>query len=176
MLHSMFRRVSPVLCLSALVLSAQDAGMVLRTSVSYGTERANPALTEEQRQQADDFGRQARQASGAQKYGDALRLYYQGFAVMRKVPWTPAMEFASALQAQLDHAMLEPGSTVTLTLKPLYTAPDSAKLSASVVIQDKSLADGIALDPAAVPFTKKLTLPELPAGDYTLQVRLSAGP
>ena len=36
---------------SGLVLSAQDAGMVLRTSVTYNTEKATLPLTDDQRRQ-----------------------------------------------------------------------------------------------------------------------------
>ena len=56
-----------------LVVSAQDAGMVLRTSVTYRTQRATLQLSEEQRKQADELARQAQAANQAQKYGEALR-------------------------------------------------------------------------------------------------------
>ena len=75
-----------------LVLYAQDAGMVLRTSVTYRTQRNSLQLTEEQRQQADQLAREAAQAGQAGKYGDAVRAYYHGLAVMRGVAWTPAYE------------------------------------------------------------------------------------
>ena len=76
---------------SGLVLSAQDAGMVLRTSVTYNTEKATLPLTDDQRRQADELSRQAQQANRSGQYGDALRFLYQGLAVMRNVPWTPAL-------------------------------------------------------------------------------------
>ena len=121
---------------SGLVLSAQDAGMVLRTSVTYNTEKATLPLTDDQRRQADELGRQAQQANRSGQYGDALRFLYQGLAVMRNVPWTPALEFASSLQGKLDHAIIQPGARVTVTLTPLYSTPRAAKikLSASLVL------------------------------------------
>src|SRR6266480_3017706 len=86
-----------------LVLSAQDASLVLRTSVGYRTQRNNPQLTDEQRQQADQFAREAEQANQAGKFGDAMRSYQHGMAAMRGVAWTPELEFASSLQGKLDH-------------------------------------------------------------------------
>src|SRR5437660_8277261 len=59
-------------CLLLLVfgagLSAQDAGMVLRTSVTYNTQKATLQLTEAQRKQADELSREAQQANQAGKY------------------------------------------------------------------------------------------------------------
>jgi poly(3-hydroxybutyrate) depolymerase len=155
----------------ALVL-AQDASMVLRTSVGYGTQRAAPSLSEDQRKQADDLARQAREANQAQKYGEALRYYYHGLAVMRNTPWTPAVECAAGLEQHIDHSMVEAGRQVAITLKPLYTCPAmEPKLSAAVFLGDESLATGLPIDQAA-----RITVPEKPAGDYTIQVRLSPGP
>src|SRR6516225_1961903 len=121
------------LFLLGLSLSAQDAGMVLRTSVTYNTQKSTLQLTEEQRKQADELSREAQQANQAARYGDAMRSLYHGMAVMRKVEWTPAFEFASSLQGKLDHAIVEPGAPVTLTLTALYSAPWN-KLNASLVL------------------------------------------
>src|SRR5215469_5702550 len=101
----------------ALVLSAQDAGLVLRTLVTYRTQRATLQLTEAQQKQADDLARQAQQATQARQYGDALRAYYHGLAVMRNQEWTPALEFATSLESALDHAMVEPSARITVSLK-----------------------------------------------------------
>src|SRR5262245_54492204 len=122
MKRSLFTLAFPLLLTFGPALSAQDAGMVLRTSVSYNTQKATLQLSEEQRRQADDFARQAQQANQAGKYGEALRYLYRGMAVMRNVPWTPEFEFASALQGNLAHAVVEPGAQVTVKLVPLYGA------------------------------------------------------
>jgi predicted esterase len=169
---------------SGLVLSAQDAGMVLRTSVTYNTEKATLPLTDDQRRQADELGRQAQQANRSGQYGDALRFLYQGLAVMRNVPWTPALEFASSLQGKLDHAIIQPGARVTVTLTPLYSTPRAAKikLSASLVLvpvkkdgrAPKPLGAAVAVDPMAAPFTTRVALSGTPAGDYTIEVRIAA--
>jgi predicted esterase len=164
-----------------LVLFAQDAGMVLRTSVTYNTQKATLPLTDEQRKQADEFSREAQQANQARKYGDALRNLYQGMAAMRGVPWTPAFEFATSLQGKLDHAIVTPGAPVTVTLTPLYASPRAAqvKLSAALVLVPKDgatpkpLGAPVVVDPAA-PFSTRASLPDAPAGDYAIEVRLSA--
>ena len=186
----MLRFVRPIVFAWGLVLNAQDAGMVLRTSVTYNTQKATLPLTDEQRQKADQLGRDAQQASQARKYGEALRDYYQGLAVMRNVPWTPAFEVASSLQGRLDHAIVEPGQQVTVTLAPLYASEraNGIKMSATLVLApakkegaakndgaaEKSLGSRLEVDPAALPFTTRVTLPGGTVGDYTLEVRLAS--
>ncbi|HXA49932.1 MAG TPA: PHB depolymerase family esterase [Candidatus Acidoferrum sp.] len=162
------------------VLFAQDAGMVLRTSVTYNTQKATLTLTDEQRRQAEELARQAQQANQAGKYGDAMRSLYQGLSVMRNMPWTPALEFASSLQGKLDHAIVEPGAAVAVTLSPLYDSPRAAeaKLTAACFLiaktgsATKAFGTPVAVDPAG-PFTTRLILPEAAPGDYTIEVRLS---
>src|SRR3954451_22119079 len=75
-----------------LALYAQDASLVLRTSVGYRTQRNSAQLSEEQKQQADQLAAEATQANQSGKYGEAMRAYYHGIAVMRGIPWTPAYE------------------------------------------------------------------------------------
>uniref|UniRef100_Q029Y4 Putative esterase n=1 Tax=Solibacter usitatus (strain Ellin6076) TaxID=234267 RepID=Q029Y4_SOLUE len=163
-------------CLWLLVfgagLSAQDAGIVLRTSVTYNTQKATLQLTEEQRKQADELSRQAQQANQAGKYGDAMRSLYHGLAVMRKVEWTPAFEFASSLQGKLDHAIVEPGAQVNVMLTALYAAP-GGKLNASLVLMPGEKQLGSAeVDSSAMPFHKRVDLAGVPPGDYTIELRL----
>lgn len=167
----------------AVFAYAQDAGMVLRTSVTYNTQRASLPLSDEQRQQAEALGRKAQQAGQAGQFGDAIRYYYQGQAVMRKVPWTPALEFASSLQGKLDHALVEPGKQVTVKMTALYASPKDpgAKLSATVVLvpakkgpAEQVLAAGLVIDPALVPFQTRVTIPAAATGDYAIEARLTA--
>lgn len=161
----------------ALVLSAQDAGLVLRTSVTYRTQRATLQLTEAQRAQADDLARQAQQANQARQYGDALRAYDHGLAVMRNQEWTPAFELASSLESSVDHAMIEPGARVTVSLRPYFATPAAAgtHMTAAVVLMPggQTVGAGRAVDPAALPVTLPLSLPDVQPGDYTLEVRLT---
>ena len=171
-------RLLRLLAVPALVLSAQDAGLVLRTSVTYRTQRATLQLTEPQQKQADDLARQAQQATQARQFGDALRAYYHGLAVMRNQEWTPALEFASSLDGALDHAVAEPGVHLTVSLKPYYTTPRAAgtHMTASAVLQPggQAVVAGRAVDPATLPFTMPVNLPEVQPGDYTLEIRLAA--
>ena len=143
-----------LLCVTfPLVLFAQDAGMVLRTTVTYNTQKATLQLTDDQRHQADDFLREAQQANQAGKYGDALRSLYQGLAVMRNVPWTPAFEFVYvASGASSTTPWSSPGTQVTLTLTPLYATPRAAgiKLNASLVLVPVK-KDGAAQKPLGAP-------------------------
>ena len=152
--------------------------MVLRTSVGYRTQRNSLTLTDEQKQQADQLAREADQANRAGKYGDAIRAYYHGMAVMHNSPWTPAIELASSLQGKVDHAVAAPGETVTVSLSPLYqTAADGIKMTALVALVPPRSSGGsekvIASDvPVNLPFSTKVTLPADASGDYTLELRL----
>ena len=109
-----------MLCL--FPLAAQDAGMVLRTSVGYRTQRNSLPLTDEQKKEADRLSDEAQQQSRNAKYGEAMRRYHQGTAVMHGVEWSPAVELVSSLQVHLDQTMLDPGQQVTLSFTPLYPA------------------------------------------------------
>jgi poly(3-hydroxybutyrate) depolymerase len=173
----------PLVLASGLILSAQDAGMVLRTSVTYNTQKATLPLTDDQRRRADELLREAQQSNGAGKYGDAMRSLYQGLAVMRNLPWTPAFEFATSLQAKLDHAVVEPGAQVNVKLAPLYAGmrESDLKLNASLFlvpvkkdgIAEQPLGSALTVTPAAAPFTARVALPKTAAGDYTVEVRLA---
>jgi predicted esterase len=175
-----FRFIRAAILTTGLALYAQDASLVLRTSVTYRTQRNSLNLTDEQKQQADQLGRDATQANTEGKYGEAIRDYYHGMAVMRGASWTPALEFASSLQGHVDHAIAAPGDTVTVTLTPLYQSPaDGLKMTAALVLAapprtptpEKSLAADV---PLRVPFSTKVTVPADASGDYNLEVRLSA--
>jgi predicted esterase len=170
------------LVLGAGLVLAQDAPMVLRTSVTYRTQRNTLTLSDEQRQQADQLGRDAEQAGRDGKFAEAIRSYYHGMAVMHGVSWTPAYEFAASLQGRLNHALAAPGDEVAVALSPLYkgAGPEGIKMTAAVVlvspaksgVPEKSLAGDLAVDPAALPFHARFTIPGDATGDYTVEVRL----
>jgi predicted esterase len=165
----------------AQLLAAQDAGLVLRTSVSYGTQKATVPMSDEQKKQVDDLQREAQQASQSGKFGDAMRALYHGMAVMAKVPWSPAVEYTYSLQGKLDHAIVEPGAPLGLTLTPLYPTPRAAqsKVSAAVwllpVLKDGVPKEVLAIKiaPSAAPVVAGVPL-DVPAGDYIVEVRLAA--
>src|ERR1041385_5026951 len=162
-----------------LALFAQDASLVLRTSVGFRTQRNSAQLTEEQRQTADKLAAEAVQANAAGKYGEAMRAYYHGMAVMRGVSWTPENECTAGLQGRLDHAIVDPGKPVLVTLTPLYSCQPGVKLTAAVFLtsrreggSEKSLAPAMTFDASALPYNAKLALPADAAGDYAVEVRL----
>ena len=158
--------------------------MVLRTMVSYRTQRNSPQLSEEQRQQADLLSRAAEQANRDGKYGDAMRAYYHGMALMHGVSWTRAYEFAASLHGKLDHTLAAPGDKIAVTLTPLYKGDDTngIKMTASVAlvsparsgIAEKNLAARVPVDPAALPFSARVTVPDDASGDFSMEVRLQA--
>ncbi|MDP2996722.1 MAG: PHB depolymerase family esterase [Bryobacterales bacterium] len=173
-----------VLVFLGLALWAQDAGMVLGVSVSYNTQRASLPLSDEQRAEAGRLGQEARQQAQAGNYGAALRSYHQGMAVMRTLEWTAALELASSLQAKVDHAMIEPGASAAISLAPLYPCERAAKekLTVSVFLlpatkepgPEKMLVSAAPIDPARLPFSLRVTMPDVAAGDYFLEARLAS--
>ncbi|HEY1338463.1 MAG TPA: PHB depolymerase family esterase, partial [Bryobacteraceae bacterium] len=183
MLHLLVRGGRAAALCSLFVVYAQDASLALRTSVGYRTQRATLNLTEEQRKRADELSTAAQQAAAAGKYGDALRDYAEGTAVMRNVPWTANYEFATGLQGKLSHALLEPGKEFDLTVAPLFTStrPGEVKMTAAVFFVpakkdaggEQSLASNVAVAPGAVPLTVHLKAPAGAAGDYAIEVRLT---
>jgi len=177
------RRLSLVLILCLYPLAAQDAGLVLRTSVTYTTQRNSLSLTDEQKKEADRLSQEAREQSGNGNYAEAMRRYQDGMAVMRGVEWTPAVELISSLQGHLDHAMLDPGKQVAVSLTPLYPSERAAgeNVFASVFLvpvakegpEERILGAKVAADPTHLPFKTSVTLPETPNGDYNLEVRMT---
>jgi len=100
-------------------LCAQDAGLVLRTS-SVTTRKSVPSADDEQRKEADRLGTEAmRESKEAARRSTALM--QQGLQVMRNVPWTAELEFASSLRGQLDPRCSN-RQTRDGSLAPLYTS------------------------------------------------------
>ena len=163
----------------SLPLAAQDAALVLSTSVGYNTQRLSLKLTPEQATEAARLGTEATKANAAGKYGEALNDMAQGLAVMRGVAWTPEAEFASSLRGKLDHTMISPGK-VTVSLPPLYPTPhaSAAKLTAAVMLNvfgkdPVTLAAATPVDPTK-PFVAPVNIPDSVSGNATIEVRLTA--
>jgi pimeloyl-ACP methyl ester carboxylesterase len=157
--------------------------MALRTSVGYNTERASLQLSDDQKKEAERLGQEAQREAAAGRYGEAMRRYQQGTAVMHGATWSPALELADSLQEKLDHALIEPGQKVTVSLVPLYPSERAAeeKISATIFLvpmakdgpPEKSLAAKMLIEPAKLPFSEKITIPDAPVGDYGIEVRLT---
>jgi predicted esterase len=170
-------------CLLVLVwcgpVGAQTASMVRAASVALHSQRETLTLTSQQRLEADRLDQEAQHATAAGQYGEALRRYAHAAAVLRDEPWTPALEFAASLDGRIDHAMLEPGTSVTLALAALY--PASGKTVVTVFLvpttkdgpAERQLAGGGAVESVRLPFTTRVAIPEIAAGTYHLEMRLA---
>jgi len=173
--------VSLVLCSGSVF--AQTDGMVRAASVAYRAQRQGARLAEAQSGEADRLEQEALRETREGRFGEALRRYAHGTAVVRNAPWTPAVEFAWSLEARVDHFMLEPGKAFKVSLVALYPSAraGSEKLIASVFLasaakggpREQALARGAPVEPIGLPFTARITIPETVAGNYTLEVRLT---
>jgi predicted esterase len=171
-------------CLLVLVCSgpvgAQTAAMARAASVAFHSHRDTLPLSGRQRQEADQLDQEAQRELQAGQYGEALRRYAHAAAVMRDAAWTPALEFAASLQGRIDHAMLDPGTPVTLALTPLYPGNGNSAVSVFLVSTakegppERELASGAVAESARLPFTTRITIPETALGTYDLEVRLAA--
>jgi predicted esterase len=163
-------------------LFAQNSGIVQAAAQAYHAQRDTAQLSALQLREADRLDQEAQQQAQAGGYAEALRRYAHAGAILRNVPWTPAIEFASSLEVRVDHFMLEPGKPVTLSLGALYptATTGSEKLIASVFLAaagpggppERALAQGALLEPMRIPFATRITMPETEAGNYNLEVRL----
>ena len=155
------------LVLLTVALHAQDAELVLRTSVGYNTMRASLPLSPEQKEQATTLGAQAQAAAREGKFGEAIRHYYHGTAVMQGLAWTPETEFAAALQAKVDDAIASPGQKLLLTLTPLINIGSPATAAVKVVLRPTVLGT----EPILIAKEIKIKSDELPA---TISVQVPA--
>ncbi len=156
-----------MLFLVTATLLAQDADLVLRTSVGYRTQLASLPLTEVQKTEATKLGEQAQAAGLAGKFKEAMRDYTHGLAVMRGVSWTPTVALASSLQASVDDAIASPGQSLTLTLDTLFPIEQPAIAGLRLLLRRPAATGDIILE---APSEIKST--ELPA---KIAVKLPAG-
>lgn len=163
-----------LLFLVTATLLAQDADLVLRTFVSYNTQRASLPLTDAQKAEADALGQQAQRASQAGKFKEAMRDYSHGLAVMRGMPWTPTVALASSLQATVDDAIATPGQSLTLTLDTLFPLEQPATAGLRLLLRKPAPAGDIILEaPTEIKSTElpakiAVKLPANLTGSYNL--------
>lgn len=168
------------LLLSFLVVAglfAQDAGLILRTYVSYNTLLASSTLSAEKKAEVTALGKQAMGARTAGQYGEALKLLHKGTALMRGLEWTPAVSKAASYDLSVDHAVWEPGKTIVLRLKPMYEADPGAPEPLSGTIALQPLPEG---EPVKLGRIKgdsaSITVPRVPAGAYRMELMLQPIP
>src|SRR5258708_25130694 len=167
-----------VFVLAILAAQAQDAEFLLRTLVGYNTQKASLPLTESQKKDADRCGLEAQKLGRTGKNAAALRSFHQGTAAMLNLEWTPELQFASSLFAQLDHQILEPGASPLLTLNQRYGPDQPAVLLYSAGLKPVDGGEVLPLqkgrvDSAKLPLRLPLSIPMEAAGNYTLEVKLA---
>lgn len=181
------RHCAAMLALTALLsfsAIAQDAGLVLRTSVGYRTMKNQVQMSDEKRKQVDDLETKARAANNEKKYGEALKHLAHGFALMRNQPWTPAIALTTGTELKLESSIFDPGDSVQATLNQIYTldTPVDGKLKGALSIavtkdgKQETLKELKQLADITADFTKPLTIeatiPDLPDGNYEIVVKL----
>lgn len=104
-------------------LTAQDASLVLQTSVSHDSLAASTPMPPEKKAEVQKLRQQAGEANAAKNYSEALRHLHHGMMLIRGGEWTPAASLGASLVLEADHAVWEPGQKIQLRMKRLY-APD----------------------------------------------------
>jgi predicted esterase len=183
-----FRRIVVFLALLlplAASVRAQDAAQVLSTSVAFNTLKNSVTLTAEQRAEADRLGKMARESAAGGRYGEALKNLTHGIAVLRGTQWTPMTALGAALTLKLDRAVLEPSSSVKVTLAQIFPLdqPVEGKLSGTISLLPIAGGDPLKvlrpLDEVAgdftAPVTLDVTLPDVADGNYRIAVSLAEG-
>jgi predicted esterase len=162
---------------------AQNAAMVRAAANNLKAESSSPAFSEEQRNETAKLRLEAERDTQAGRYGEALRNYAHATAVVRHAQWTPAAEMAAAVELRIEHVLLEPGQPVTISLGRLFpvTPSEGAKLTASVRLEStvtpaqplRELMQAVTIDPAGIPFSTQVQIPEMAPGNYELAARLT---
>jgi predicted esterase len=155
--------------------------MVKAAADRFQAQKQGFQLTEAQRNQTDLMEQEARRDAQSGRFAEALRAYAHATAVVRNVVWTPALDLASSLEARTNHFLVDPGQPVVLSLAPLYptTQSDEAKVTATVFLAadgkggGRQLVRPVTLDSSRLPFTIRFPAPDLPGGNYSLEVRIS---
>lgn len=188
MITSVMRRTLFAACViaaCAVMVAAQDAGQVLRVSVGFNTVKNSTELTPEKRAEVDRLGKMAQAAAAEKRFGDALKHYYQGIALMYDQQWTPSRAMASALTLKLDRAVLEPNQTASIRLGQLFALDQKpeGKLSGTVALLKSSSStpvsvlktlDGLEPDFMTNAAVIEIRAPEIEDGNYKLEVKLKA--
>ena len=170
-----------LLLLTFGVLLAQDAELVLRTTVGYSTMLASRQMTDEVKAEAQKLGQAARVAAANGRYGEAMQSYAQGTALMLGQEWTPAVEFTAGLRAKADHAVVAPGTLIRITLETMFkaTRPLAEKVAVTLTLRRPNemagppIAAATLVGPDRLPLTIEGMIPKDAAGDYLVDARLS---
>lgn len=173
-----FRTIANLLCVLLLALPgyAQDASQVLRASVGFRTVKNTAQMDEATRQTVAELEKKAQAANAAQKYGEALKYFAHGMALMRKQEWTPRRAFETALQLKLDKLVFDPGEIARVKVSQMFALdePLSGKLALTLALSQARTQPGSAASAAPPPIMKELkTLKEV-AADFSKELLLEA--
>jgi predicted esterase len=124
--------------IASVAAQAQDAGQVLRLSVGFRTTKNTVQMDDEKRKQVEALEVKARAAAGEQKFGEAVKYYSQGMALMRNQPWTPSRALGTALQLKLDRLIFDPGDAAKIMLSQIFALdePVAGKLNGSIALKE----------------------------------------
>jgi predicted esterase len=101
-------------------------------------------------------------------------------AIMHGATWTPAVEFASSLEAKTDHAWIHPGQTISLSWHPIYPPSTAEKFGGQVLLIAEgstapvaTLAEKLTIDAAQLGRLAVAIPAGTAAGNYWLETRLT---
>jgi predicted esterase len=163
--------------LLALPGLAQDASQVLRASVGFRTVKNTAQMDDVTRQAVADLEKKAQAANAAQKYGEALKHFAHGMALMRKQEWTPRRAFETSLQLKLDKLIFDPGDIARIKVSQMFALdePLPGKLTLTLALSQARTQPGATASATPPPVLKELkTLKEVTA-DFTKELLLEVG-
>lgn len=160
---------------------AQDGAQVLALSVRFGTVKNTKQLNEQTLAEVNRLQKLAQEANAAKRYGEALKNMYHGLALMDGQEWSPLNAFRAAVTVKAERTMLEPSQTVRLHIGQFYALDQKVEGSVNLSIAIKTdetappikvlqSTDGPLPDYAANPSDAVLTVPDIPDGNYRLNV------
>ncbi|MGE0128557.1 MAG: prolyl oligopeptidase family serine peptidase [Blastocatellales bacterium] len=159
---------------------SQDAGQSLFLSVGFRSLKNTAQMSEEKRKLIEELEAKARAATSNQKYGEAIKHYSHGMALMRNQPWTPSTAMSTALQMKLERVVFDPGDAARITISQIFTLDEAiaGKLGGSISLKDKQSVEKElkSLGEVEPDFIKSVSIeaaiPDLADGDYQLALTL----
>ncbi|HYL98528.1 MAG TPA: hypothetical protein VEZ90_06195, partial [Blastocatellia bacterium] len=176
-----------VSCVATLALStvaaAQTSDQVLRLWVGFNTLRNSKAVDPATKSEVDALDKKAIAANAAGNYGAAMDDYYHAIALLNGQAWTASRAVSFALNIDLSHALLEPGQTVSVTVKENYK-PDLSPpgpLAGNLTLLDQKGDQAASLGSApnanpdlkSHPLTLTAAIPAVADGNYRLHFVLT---
>lgn len=177
-----FRLIAQLLFVLLLALPAyapayaQDASQVLRESVRFRTVKNTAQMDDATRQTVAELEKKAQAANAAQKYGEALKHFAHGMALMRKQEWTPRRAFETALQVKPDKLIFDPGETARVKVSQTFALdePLAGKLTLTLALAQARTQPGSTVSATPPPIVKELKILKEVAADFSKELLLDA--